>query len=278
MYLEYQGLTDAGRIRDINEDHQWFIVQSSMDTDPVGVFIVCDGMGGHLGGELASKVAVDTIKRDLSDLFCAADSGTTIVLSDEDIEAAVRGASATRRLPDSDLSDRILSAIQHANEAILGLARSRPAEAGDAGTTLTMALVQGSKALIANIGDSRTYIIRGHELIQITKDHSLVGGLLAQGMIKEEEVYTHPQRNIIFRSLGQSEEVMPDLFQVELDEGDVLFLCSDGLWEMVRDKQEMVRMVEESDNLKTACQELVDAANDAGGEDNISVILVRYHQ
>jgi len=102
--------------------------------------------------------------------------------------------------------------------------------------------------------------------------------LLAQGMIKEEEVYTHPQRNIIFRSLGQAEQVSPDLFQVDLVDGDVLFLCSDGLWEMVRDKQEMVRIIEESDNLKNACQKLVDAANDAGGEDNISVILVRYHQ
>jgi protein phosphatase len=278
MYLEYQGLSDAGRIREINEDNHWYIVQSALDSEPVGVFIVCDGMGGHLGGELASGVAIAAIKHELSDLFCAVDSSTTIVLSDSDIDAAVSGASATRRLPDSDLSDRLLTAIQRANEAILRLARMRPKEAGDAGTTLTMALVQGSKALIANIGDSRTYVVRDHQLNQITKDHSLVGGLLAQGMIKEEEVYTHPQRNIIFRSLGQAEQVSPDLFQVDLVDGDVLFLCSDGLWEMVRDKQEMVRIIEESDNLKNACQKLVDAANDAGGEDNISVILVRYHQ
>lgn len=278
MYLEYQGLSDAGRIREINEDNHWYIVQSALDSEPVGVFIVCDGMGGHLGGELASGVAIAAIKHELSDLFCAVDSSTTIVLSDSDIDAAVSGASATRRLPDSDLSDRLLTAIQRANEAILRLARMRPKEAGDAGTTLTMALVQGSKALIANIGDSRTYVVRDHQLNQITKDHSLVGGLLAQGMIKEEEVYTHPQRNIIFRSLGQAEQVSPDLFQVDLVDGDVLFLCSDGLWEMVRDKQEMVRIIEESDNLKNTCQKLVDAANDAGGEDNISVILVRYHQ
>ena len=278
MYLEYQGLSDAGRIREINEDNHWYIVQSALDSEPVGVFIVCDGMGGHLGGELASGVAIAAIKHELSDLFCAVDSSTTIVLSDSDIDAAVSGASATRRLPDSDLSDRLLTAIQRANEAILRLARMRPKEAGDAGTTLTMALVQGSKALIANIGDSRTYVVRDHQLNQITKDHSLVGGLLAQGMIKEEEVYTHPQRNIIFRSLGQAEQVSPDLFQVDLVDGDVLFLCSDGLWEMVRDKQEIVRIVEESDNLKNACQKLVDAANDAGGEDNISVILVLYHQ
>jgi len=163
MYLEYQGLSDAGRIREINEDNHWYIVQSALDSEPVGVFIVCDGMGGHLGGELASGVAIAAIKHELSDLFCAVDSSTTIVLSDSDIDAAVSGASATRRLPDSDLSDRLLTAIQRANEAILRLARMRPKEAGDAGTTLTMALVQGSKALIANIGDSRTYVVRDHQ-------------------------------------------------------------------------------------------------------------------
>lgn len=277
MYLEYHGRTDPGKVRDINEDKFWYRAQSAMDTDPEGLFIVCDGMGGHLSGELASKVAIDTIKANLSDLFCDTSSGATVILSDADIEAAVTGSQSTIRLPDAGISDRIITSVLLANQAIRQLSKARPKEAGDAGTTLTMAYITGNHVVIANIGDSRTYLIHDHQLQQITRDHSLVGGLLAQGMITEEEIYTHPDRNIIFRSLGQSEDAAPDLFQLDLADGDILVLCSDGLWEMLPDKGSIVGMVESAENLEAATQRLVDAANNAGGSDNISVILVRFN-
>jgi len=277
MYLDYQGRTHPGRVRDVNEDNFYYRVQSSLGSETEGLFIVCDGMGGHLGGELASRVAINAIKGALAEFFCESEPNVTIVLSDEDIEPALDGSQRTLKLPDSDIDDHINTAILRAHQSIRQLAKARPKEAGDAGTTLTMAYVKGNQAVIANIGDSRTYVIRKHQLDQITKDHSLVGGLLAQGIITEDQIYTHPDRNVIFRSLGQSEDVNPDFFRTDLDDGDVLMLCSDGLWEMLPDKGRIVQIIESSPSLASACDFLVAAANDAGGEDNITVILVRYH-
>jgi len=154
-------------------------------------------------------------------------------------------------------------------------AREKPKKAANSGTTVTLAFVQGSLALIANVGDSRTYLLRDHMLRQVSVDHSLVAGLVASGQIKPEEIYTHPQRNVIFRSLGQKQRVQVDIFREILEPGDILLLCSDGFWEMVQDPKLIVRLIEKAKDPKQACQTLIDAANAAGGEDNISVVVAK---
>lgn len=139
-----------------------------------------------------------------------------------------------------------------------------------------MAIVLGRRAIIANIGDSRTYLVRKHTLRQITRDYSLVASLVENGQLKPQDVFNHPQRNVIFRSLGQKRQVQVDTFWEMLEPGDYLFLCSDGLWEMIPDEKEIVSIIEGTRSLDNACQKLINAANSAGGVDNISVILARY--
>jgi protein phosphatase len=129
--------------------------------------------------------------------------------------------------------------------------------------------------MIANVGDSRTYIIRDSQLNQISNDHSLVASLVASGQLRREEVYTHPQRNVIYRSLGQKQQVQIDTFIQSIRTSDYLLLCSDGLWEMVQDDDLIVKLVTTSKDPGEACQKLVEAANSAGGEDNISVLVVK---
>jgi protein phosphatase len=142
------------------------------------------------------------------------------------------------------------------------------------GSTLTMALVVGDRAVVANVGDSRTYLFRDGKLQRISKDHSLVMRLVELGHLREDEIYSHPQRNAVLRSLGDRAEPEIDLFQVRLRPGDALLLCSDGQWEMTRDPV-MERIITEEADPQQACKMLVEAANQAGGEDNIAVILVR---
>ena len=273
MNLEAKALTDPGRERDMNEDRAWAQVFEASEGGPMGLFIVCDGMGGHLGGEVASHWAVEAIKVELADLFCQKDPRATVRLSDSEIQAIVEGSDSTRMSPGIRVESLIRKAIQKANQVVLDYAQKRPEKAAEAGATLTMAVVIGRRTVIANIGDSRTYLLRDHKLRQITQDHSLVASLVASGQIKPEEVFSHPQRNMIYRSLGQKRQIQIDTYGEVLEPGDYLLLCSDGLWEMVHDEDLMVRLIESANSLDSACKKLVDAANKAGGEDNISVVL-----
>ena len=269
-------LTDTGYLREENEDCVWSQIFTSPNRPPIGLFVVCDGMGGHMGGKYASYWAVEAIKSEFADLFIAKDPRATLILSDEDIEKVRRGELLVPKLDQPpDIEQRIRAAIQKANHVVYEYAAHKPDHAANAGTTITMMVIYGERAFIANIGDSRTYLIRAGELTQLTRDHSLVASLVAEGHILPNEIYTHPQRNVIYRFLGQKGLVQPDLFFEEIRSGDAFLLCSDGLWEMVRKKQVVIDIIGRQLPLIEICRDLVEAANIAGGEDNISVIVVQ---
>ncbi len=141
------------------------------------------------------------------------------------------------------------------------------------GSTLTGYMIAGEHAYIVNVGDSRTYMVRGGQIYQLTTDHSLVGQLVAGGLIEPDDVYTHPQRSQIFRSLGDKPNVQIDIFKQQLLPGDILISCSDGLWEMVRNPQ-IESILNSAPDPQTACTQLIDVANANGGEDNVSAVIV----
>jgi PPM family protein phosphatase len=272
-------LTDVGRIREENEDSIWSQVSASVRKEPLGLFIVCDGMGGHMGGKHASYWAVEAIKQEFAPLFAAKDPRATLVLSDEDIRNVKAGEVPAPKTPDEPILEEVtLKAIQKANYVVYNYARHKPNSAGNAGTTVTMAVLRGAQLIIANIGDSRTYLMRHHRLRLVTRDHSLVATLISEGQILPNEIYTHPQRNVIYRYLGQKDEVQPDLFRYTMQPGDKLLLCSDGLWEMIRDDKDITQILERAAEPRQACKDLIEAAKRNGGEDNISAVVVSASQ
>jgi serine/threonine protein phosphatase PrpC len=273
--LEAASLTDTGRHRDINEDRVWSQTYIASEGEQVGLFIVCDGIGGSLGGEVASHWAVEAVKSGLGEWFCPPDPRATVHLSEAEVDAAMRGTEVTRASNLRKLESAVRAAVQKANKVVFDYAKRKPQEAGDAGTTISMALAVGDRVVIANVGDSRTYLLRDKQLQQVTQDHSLVATLVASGQMKPDEIYTHPQRNLIYRSLGHKKDVQVDTYVKVLEPGDHLLLCSDGLWEMVQDEKLMARLILESSGPEQACHKLVDTANLAGGEDNIGVVVVK---
>jgi protein phosphatase len=221
---------------------------------PIGFYLVADGMGGHDAGDLASR----TVNKLVTDWIIK-----TKVLPNLE--------RTTRKLTTEDVpGDLLAQAIQQANDQLVRHARERDSNLG---STVTAAFVIGNVATIANVGDSRTYLLREGRLEQITQDHSLVARLVDAGIVEPEEVRSHPQRNQIYRSLGHQTDVGVDTFTRQLREGDKLLLCSDGLWEMVLD-DEIQRIIEGARSPQKACDALIEAANKAGGEDNIGVIVV----
>lgn len=267
--------THTGMKRDLNEDRVWAEVYNPSEGEAVGLFIVCDGMGGHLGGEVASHWATEAIKRSLADYFCPKDPRQTVKINEASTPPDQANESITRKSEVTKLETDIRNAIQEANNVVYEYARQKPLEAGDAGTTVTMVFMKGYRTVIANVGDSRTYILRDKQLRQVTQDHSLVGSLVANGQIKPAEIYTHPQRNVIYRSLGQKQQVQIDTFIEVVRPDDYLLLCSDGLWEMVQDDQKIVEIITRSKDPTEACQKLIQEANNAGGEDNIGVVVIK---
>ncbi len=262
------GLSEPGRERELNEDSFYYKVVQSSDEAPLGLFVVADGMGGQLAGEVASYWTVQTLKRELAQLFQPRDPAATRKFRKE--EGAV--ASADEEI---DLSDLIQHAVQRANEVVLEYADRKPDEAEGMGSTVTLVVIRNGQAVVANVGDSRTYLWRKGRLYQITHDHSVPGALLAAGKIQSDEVYTHEQRHLLYRCLGHKLMVVADIFPpIALQPGDTLVLCSDGLWEMLRSAGIAKALVAESD-VSVACCQLVRAASEAGGEDDTTVLLVR---
>jgi PPM family protein phosphatase len=208
------------------------------------LFVVADGMGGAQAGEVASKIAVDTFERGLPD--------------------------------DGSTEERLAACVQVANKQIYERSRSEHESAG-MGTTLTAAYLDDAGVSIAHVGDSRAYLFRGGKLQRLTRDHSLVGELVRQGKLTEEQAEEHPQRSIITRALGPEPTVDVDTSTYPARAGDVLLLCSDGLTSMISEER-IAEILGSTEDLPGAADQLIDEANAAGGRDNITVILFRLEE
>jgi len=279
--------TDVGKQRDQNEDYAYKRVESSEDGDR-GLFIVADGMGGYKAGEVASRLAVETISKELDFFFKPLHDQPTVKLEKADLDpektvkiettASTTAQQKTQKLPETQavlfVGDQLEAAIQQANIAIVSYGEKKSSARG-LGSTVTAALLQNDQAYIANVGDSRTYLIRGNELKPVTRDHSLVARLVESKQIEPDDIYTHPQRNLIYRSLGAGHKhVEVDIFHLTLQPDDKLLLCSDGLWEMIR-HQDLLKTFEEQKSPQEICDQLIKLANANGGEDNISAVVVQ---
>ncbi len=273
--VELAAWCDRGRKRELNEDRVFHQLLAASDADPIAVCMVADGMGGHLAGEVASHWAIETLKRGLADLFVPADPRQTVPMKATHLQAALASANSGGHASDLVIMQQVREALSQANRAVRQYTLHRPNEAFGAGSTITLALLKGARAYVANVGDCRAYLFRGGHLVQLTRDHSLVADLVASGRLSLADSFTHPQAGAITRCLGCSQEVQVDLEAHALRPDDILLLCSDGLWSMLRDARTMSRILRRTDSLQEAAQALVDAANRAGGDDNIAVGLMR---
>jgi protein phosphatase len=287
MHLKFTAAdkTDVGKQRDQNEDCGYKRVESSEEGDR-GLFIVADGMGGYKAGEVASRLAVETISKALDSFFKPLPEQPTIKLDSASLDQTLKqstpsveesASQKTRKLTETAVvnavEEQLKAAIQQANRAILRYGEQQTAARG-LGSTVTVALIQNDQAYIANVGDSRTYLLRNKQLTPLTRDHSLVARLVESKQIEPEDVYTHPQRNLIYRSLGAGHKnIEVDIFHETLHAGDALLLCSDGLWEMVR-QQDLLTTLSEQISPQKICDTLIDMANANGGEDNITAVVV----
>ena len=222
--------TDVGCVRDHNED-------SLVVAPPL--YVVCDGMGGHAAGEVASEIAVDVIARS----------------APEHADASALG-----------------QAVEEANLAIIKAAREGMGRAG-MGCTCTAAILEKERLVIAQVGDSRAYLLHHGKLQQLTRDHSLVADLIEAGQITEVEARVHPQRSVITRALGSDPRTQPDLFEINVEAGDRLLLCSDGLSTMLEDP-EIEKILKNASDPQRCAAQLVNEANGLGGYDNVTVIVV----
>jgi serine/threonine protein phosphatase PrpC len=218
------------------------------DLVPFALVVIADGMGGHANGQDASRIAIQTIVNYI-------------------LPKLLKGGE----LSSEGYKQLLLDGVQRANQAVH---QGNVDSHGDMGTTMTGSLIVGTTAYVANVGDSRTYLYReGEGLSKVTQDHSVVASLVSAGIIKPDDIYTHPKRNQIYRSLGERENVEIDPFVVPIQPGDRLLLCSDGLWDMVRDPLIEGVIKQNSSDLNKTADGLIQAALDGGGEDNVSIIV-----
>ena len=242
----------VGIQRDHNED-SLFVLNTILSGDkeiPAGIFIIADGMGGHEHGEVASSVA-------------------TRVMADHllsNLHSLFTGGS---------MDSQSTSLQEILGSGVAAVQRAVTSKAPGGGTTLTAALALGTQVVLAHVGDSRAYLIKASgEMHAITQDHSLVQRLIELGELNEEEARVYPHRNVLYRAVGQVDPLHPDIHSHEFPQPGYLLICSDGLWGVVSDA-DIFRIIQRSETVQEACRQLVDAANNEGGPDNISVILVK---
>jgi protein phosphatase len=238
--MKVQAVTDIGRERVINQDYVFYSL-TEVGSLP-NLFIVADGMGGHKAGDMASRYTVETF--------------VSIV------------KNSTVKNPISIINN----AVTQVNKMLLDKAKESQDYEG-MGTTLVVATIYDNVLEVANVGDSRLYVI-GNDITQITRDHSLVEEMVSLGEIKREEARTHSQKNIITRAIGGYETVDAEMFSVDLKPKDMILMCSDGLSNMIEDS-EILRIIKTSDDIESAAKKLVKIANDNGGRDNITVMIIQ---
>jgi len=249
--LDVGALSDVGRVRARNEDR--FLALHTVTGSgganllPLGLFAIADGMGGHPDGDTASEVAIRAI---------AAHALPAL--------PSLSGANSENRPIQEILTEAVLTAHQEIR---------RHATDQDIGTTATVALLVGAAIYLAHVGDTRAYILDAKGLHAITRDHSLVSRLQELGQLTAAEAQDHPQRNVLYRALGQSEELEVETYYRRLVGVSHLLLCSDGLWGLVSEA-DMTRILRTAPGAQSACEALIAAANAAGGEDNITVVLL----
>jgi protein phosphatase len=237
------GISDVGLLRQLNEDNWGWLHLS----DRLQFYVVADGMGGHDCGEVASSVAVATLTE------------------------RMRHLTVTATSPGPALEGALRASFQSANNAVKDTAEARSTDMGT--TVVCMMVIDGRVGLLANVGDSRGYLLRDGVLDQLTRDHSLVQKLVEKGRIKPEEARHHPHSNILLRTVGTERDVEPEMFRVELQSGDRLLLCSDGLWNEVEDR-DLENLMNTYSDPRIAAREMVRAAHHGGGKDNITLVLV----
>ncbi|MCS6871962.1 MAG: protein phosphatase 2C domain-containing protein [Anaerolineae bacterium] len=248
-HLLYGLSSHKGMVRANNQDASFALLsaqQGASEAPDFGLFVVADGMGGHEHGERASALAVRVISQYLIQNFFL-----KRLAGEEDLY----------------IGEILTEALTKANEAV---ARETP----EGGTTVTAAVIQGTIAYFAHVGDCRAYSILPDGIIQLTKDHSLVQRLIDLDHLTPDEAAVHPQRNVLYRAVGQHESLEVDSFMKPLQDGSRLLLCSDGLWSLV-DEERIRQIVNNANTPQNACDQLVELANQKGGSDNITVILVQ---
>jgi protein phosphatase len=254
MKISYQAVTDVGRKRKGNEDALFLNPEQRL-------FVVADGMGGHAAGEVASKIAVDSINEFV-----------TLTGGDEEITWPF-GLDETISYD----GNRLKTAIRHANRKVLEATREKAEYEGMA-TTVAAVLVDGDLANIGHVGDSRIYLWDGDTLGLLTSDHSWVNEQIQNGVISSEQARNHPLRNVVTRALGGKQDLSVDMQVRKMKPGEMLLLCSDGLTTMVPD-EEIERVLGDSGgDVAKAAHGLVDEANARGGEDNITVVLLKFEE
>jgi len=248
--LAVASLTDPGRVRDHNED----CIESRPE---IGLFVLADGMGGYNAGEVASGMATSLISDGLQESW-----------NPRDVERMARDDAKA-------LSDRLIKEqIARANSAIFTTSQNNPECAG-MGTTLVVTLFYDNFLTVAHIGDSRLYRLRGESMEQVTRDHSLLQEQLDSGLITPEEAKLSQNKNLVTRALGIDPSVEPEVHVYETQPDDTYLLCSDGLSDMVEDEEIRLTLITLKSNPDLTVQQLVQAANDNGGRDNISAMLIR---
>lgn len=239
--MEAYAKTHTGRVRTNNEDCYFVSEQGPK------LYVVADGMGGHNAGEVASRVAVDAVKK--------------FICNELESESSKE-----------QVEEVLLGSIRYANAEVYELSKSDPTMDG-MGTTLTLLLIEEDMLYFAHVGDSRAYMLKNGILEQITDDHSLVGELVRAGTITEEQARVHPQKNILTNAVGTGLTVRIDVLHRIVENG-VILLCTDGLTTHVSEDQ-IVEIMMKEDSLESICSALVDKANDEGGQDNITVVAVK---